>query len=439
MEAQQQESEDEHARIAEQEDETCPEWVDFRNWQEASSDPIIVQKVFVDVVGDLVSGILLSQIVYWFLRSKKSGKTETRADIRKWGRLWIAKKRASWWKEIRVTEKQCRRAIKVLENKGFVTTRVAKFGGVPVTHIALNRRSLVQAIKSTLAQEEGVRANGYGPKGQIDSAQRAESSTYKEYLKQSRRTQRETRPAPVVPQQPLSLSTTDETAPETVPSKNTSQPEQDLVSRILARLPQEFEEPHKRAQICALLAKHPAVRQSNFVKILEILHRFGEQEATGSLSWERGLLGLIRRGLDGLEQLDEPRIEEEKQRDEFEAVQRGLVLFRQRVAEFNRTTAAGLPHTIGCPWSTLCGVRTLIYQAIVMSEHPDKVWPRNEDWGAFYPMMLREKWEKASLEVRDVLQQLAKEHNFNIDGFVVDISEGFLGGLLPEGRLAGVV
>ena len=111
----------------------------------------------------------------------------------------------------------------------------------------------------------------------------------------------------------------------------------------------------------------------------------------------------------------------------------------ERVAEFDRTTSADLPHTIGCPWSTLCGVHTLIYQAIVMSEHPDKVWPRNEDWGAFYPMMLREKWEKASLEVRDVLQQLAKEHNFNIDGFVVDISEGFLGGLLPEGRLAGVV
>ncbi len=74
------------------------------------------QEDYVDMTGDLLSGILLGQIVYWHLPSK-DGRSKLR--VQKEGKLWLAKGRADWYDEIRITPKQFDRAIKILVEQGF--------------------------------------------------------------------------------------------------------------------------------------------------------------------------------------------------------------------------------------------------------------------------------------------------------------------------------
>ena len=39
----------------------------FLEWERRSRDTIDVKRCYVDVAGGLVAGVLLSQVVYWFL------------------------------------------------------------------------------------------------------------------------------------------------------------------------------------------------------------------------------------------------------------------------------------------------------------------------------------------------------------------------------------
>jgi hypothetical protein len=48
-----------------QSDRTFPET--FLAWEAASRDTIDFKKIYVDMADDLVAGLLLSQVVYWFL------------------------------------------------------------------------------------------------------------------------------------------------------------------------------------------------------------------------------------------------------------------------------------------------------------------------------------------------------------------------------------
>ena len=43
---------------------------EFIAWEQVSRDTIDVKRCYVDIAGDLVAGILLSQIVYWHLPDK---------------------------------------------------------------------------------------------------------------------------------------------------------------------------------------------------------------------------------------------------------------------------------------------------------------------------------------------------------------------------------
>ena len=51
---------------------------DFLRWEEADQDSINVKRMYIDIAGDLIAGILLSQIVYWHLPSKRDGQTKLR-------------------------------------------------------------------------------------------------------------------------------------------------------------------------------------------------------------------------------------------------------------------------------------------------------------------------------------------------------------------------
>ena len=79
----------------------------FLLWERASRDTLEVKRIYVDMAGDLVAGLVLSQIVYWHLPNRE-GKARLRVERE--GDLWLAKARAEWWDECRISPKQADRA-----------------------------------------------------------------------------------------------------------------------------------------------------------------------------------------------------------------------------------------------------------------------------------------------------------------------------------------
>lgn len=88
----------------------------------------------IDAAGDLIAGILLDRIIY-LLSPEMDGKTER---IERDGYTWIARRRADWKDEIRISAKQYDRAARILERKGFIVTKTFRLDGDPATHIRLN-------------------------------------------------------------------------------------------------------------------------------------------------------------------------------------------------------------------------------------------------------------------------------------------------------------
>lgn len=88
----------------------------------------------IDAAGDLIAGILLDRIIY-LLSPEMDGKTER---IERDGYTWIARRRADWKDEIRISAKQYDRAARILERKGFIVTKTFRLDGDPTTHIRLN-------------------------------------------------------------------------------------------------------------------------------------------------------------------------------------------------------------------------------------------------------------------------------------------------------------
>jgi hypothetical protein len=97
----------------------------FLAWESRSRDTIEVKRCYVDVAGgDLIAGILLSQIIYWHLPDHEG---QPRLRIERQGYKWLAKKRDDWWKECRITPKQFDTAIKLLESKNLIVTALYKY------------------------------------------------------------------------------------------------------------------------------------------------------------------------------------------------------------------------------------------------------------------------------------------------------------------------
>src|SRR5690625_1801093 len=128
------------------------EMMKFIYWEQASRDTIDFKKSYVDLAGDLVAGVLLSQIVYWHLPSKETGKTKLR--VKKDGHLWIAKGRSDWWDEIRITGKQFDRASNILVKKGLIEKKTFKFNGSPTIHTRLIWETFLPLLDDIIYGEE---------------------------------------------------------------------------------------------------------------------------------------------------------------------------------------------------------------------------------------------------------------------------------------------
>ncbi len=133
--------------------------------------------VYIDMVGDLIAGTLLSQIMYWFSENTNKG---VRTGIYRDGYYWIARRREDWMEEIRISKKQYDCAIKKLttEGKELVEVRKYQFNGIPMTHIRPITENINRGVaewKKNLAEsisaQYGDGCNGSSPNGNMEIPQ----------------------------------------------------------------------------------------------------------------------------------------------------------------------------------------------------------------------------------------------------------------------------
>ncbi len=125
----------------------------FLLWEMRSRDCIKVKRCYIDVAQDLEAGVLLSQIIYWHLPDKEG---EQKLTVQRDGHWWLAKAREDWWSECRLTPKQFDRAIRHLESKELVCTKVYKWQGQNTKHLRVNWAGLLQALSLLDSQPEKV-------------------------------------------------------------------------------------------------------------------------------------------------------------------------------------------------------------------------------------------------------------------------------------------
>ena len=130
----------------------------------------MVRLSYVDIAEDLIAGILLGQIVYWYMPNEQ-GKSKLR--VKKNGEFWLAKGREDWKNEIRITPKQYDRAIKILIDKRLVEVQKFKFNGAPTNHIKLNISEVTERVKSILTFGE----NPNSPLGEMELTETVNSLT----------------------------------------------------------------------------------------------------------------------------------------------------------------------------------------------------------------------------------------------------------------------
>ncbi len=121
---------------------------DFLMWEATSRDTIDFKKIYVDMTGDLIAGLMLSQIVFWYLPDKYG---QSKLRIERDGHRWLAKARYEWWDECRITLEQVKRATKLLVDMDLLITERFKFSGAPTTHMRINWPAFMRRWNEVMA------------------------------------------------------------------------------------------------------------------------------------------------------------------------------------------------------------------------------------------------------------------------------------------------
>jgi len=107
----------------------------FFLWERASRDTIDFKKIYVDMTGgDVLAGLVLSEIVYWYLPSKDGG---SKLRVEHEGKFWIAARRYEWYERVRITPDQSDRVLAILVKSGLIEKRVFQFNRDPTLHVRL--------------------------------------------------------------------------------------------------------------------------------------------------------------------------------------------------------------------------------------------------------------------------------------------------------------
>jgi hypothetical protein len=120
--------------------------------QRATEDKIGCQKIYVDIGGGIEEGLVLDELIFYTLPKEETGKT----SLRVWhdGFLWMAVKRADWWKRKRLKERSADRAIDNLVALGIVVKDLYKFSGTPTVHLRLDAKAFFAKYSQELSTLE---------------------------------------------------------------------------------------------------------------------------------------------------------------------------------------------------------------------------------------------------------------------------------------------
>ncbi len=81
---------------------------------EDGAEAVAFRRIYAEMAGTALAGLLLSQIIYWHKRSRETGKI--RLQVFRDGHYWLAKSFPAWWDECRATPNEARGAIKILSH-----------------------------------------------------------------------------------------------------------------------------------------------------------------------------------------------------------------------------------------------------------------------------------------------------------------------------------
>ena len=121
---------------------------EFYTIEHKKTQRVNFEMTYVDIAqGDVIAGLLLSQIIYWFSPTKE-GRNKTKVVYN--GRRAIAKGRDEWYDEIRVSARQYDRAIGILKDVGVVSVENSMFNARRTPFIMLNESKFLELYNQEL-------------------------------------------------------------------------------------------------------------------------------------------------------------------------------------------------------------------------------------------------------------------------------------------------
>ena len=149
----------------------------FLDWETRSRDVLSIKRAYCDLAGDLIAGIVLSQILFWHLPGKE-GVTKLRVELD--GELWLAKSRSAWWEECRLSPKQASTALTRLRRLGLIVVRNSMFAGKRTPFIRILWPNFLERWRELPAAASEQASNRAHSKGSVltDGAYRSYRSVH---------------------------------------------------------------------------------------------------------------------------------------------------------------------------------------------------------------------------------------------------------------------
>ena len=109
-----------------------------------SDDSISYKRAYVDISGDVISAIILTDLCYWH-RPNKRNKRRFNA-YSKDGTGWVARTLAEWSKKTRLTPRQIQYAVDKLVKRDLVKRQNFRYKGLKTMHLRINEEVFGQRM-----------------------------------------------------------------------------------------------------------------------------------------------------------------------------------------------------------------------------------------------------------------------------------------------------
>lgn len=119
----------------------------FAQLEQAANDTIDINKTFVEMVGDLVTGTVLTKIIDWYANPNEGGLTRR---VERGGKFWFVVRREEWQDSICISSAQADRALKILEESGLIERALYGFNGGTRVHVRLIEDAFLDAWHKTI-------------------------------------------------------------------------------------------------------------------------------------------------------------------------------------------------------------------------------------------------------------------------------------------------